>query len=453
MHRRRVTRRAAAPVAVVGGGTAGALAVLHLRRSGIERVVLVDPGPLHGGAAYASAAGHHLLNVRAAQMSALPDEPEDFLHWLRSNGVDAAPACFAPRRRFAEYLTARVAEAGPPEQLRDRVCGLTPTPTGIELTTAGGHRLTVAAVVLALGPPTTRAPGCASDLAGGAPLVQDPWQPGVLDRVADRCSRNAGGRVLLLGTGLTMADVTLSLARANPSLALHASSRHRLLPRAHREVPTAVRPAPVLPAGPLRLDELRALVADSVRGARAGTGDWRPGIDRLRPVTDALWRKLSPADQRAACGADARRWDTLRHRVAPAVGAELARLLATGRLEVRPLEQLHDDYDLVVNCTGFGSRCTDEPLVAGLVRQGLARVHPLGVGLVVDGSGAPLTAAGRPLADVTVLGALRRGEFWETTAVPELRQQAADAARAIAASLDGHRQVAATTDAAHLTRL
>lgn len=423
------------PVAVVGGGAAGALAVLHLRRYGVERILLVDPAPMSGGAAYASAAEHHLLNVRAAQMSVLPDEPDDFLHWLREGGIDAAPQDFLPRFRFREYLMDRVAAAGAPDELHDRVCGVMPVAAGLELGTTSGRRLTVSSVVLALGPPPPRGPRCAADLAGGAPVIRDPWQPGALDRLAEISSRGRTGRVLLLGTGLTMADVAVGLARTNPTVTLHATSRQRLLPRAHRAVPTAVGPAPVPPVGPLHLDGLRTFVTETIHRARATTGDWRPGVDCLRTVTDTLWRKLSPADQRAACGADARRWDTLRHRVAPAVGAELDGLRAEGRLQVRPLDELVDDYDVVVNCTGFGPRCTDEPLVAELVRRGLARVHPLRTGLVVDANGAPLRRAGQPLTTVTVLGALRRGEFWETTAVPELRRQAAEAARAIALRL------------------
>ena len=40
-----------------------------------------------------------------------------------------------------------------------------------------------------------------------------------------------------------------------------------------------------------------------------------------------------------------------------------------------------------------------------------------------------IDAQGRPSSIVHVVGVLRRGALWESTAIPELRQQAAEAAR------------------------
>ncbi|HSP39224.1 MAG TPA: hypothetical protein VLR26_15880 [Frankiaceae bacterium] len=160
--------------------------------------------------------------------------------------------------------------------------------------------------------------------------------------------------------------MALSLSRADSTVTLHATSRHGLLPHAHRETPTPFGP----PADPSR----------------------RPAAAR-----------------------------------GTALDVAVRDLLADGRLVVRPLEQVRAGYDIVVNCTGFGARCTDEPLIAELVRRDLARPHPLGTGLVVDAHGRPVTPSG-VIPNVTVLGALRRGVLCETTAVPELRQQAAEAA-------------------------
>ncbi|MGZ3147801.1 hypothetical protein ACVDFE_38620 [Lentzea chajnantorensis] len=86
----------------------------------------------------------------------------------------------------------------------------------------------------------------------------------------------------------------------------------------------------------------------------------------------------------------------------------------------------------VVNCTGVRHdvrRCPD-PLVAGLLADGHATPGPLGLGFdtLPDGrvrGGAPLWT----------LGALRRGNLWETTAFPEIRAQAAAVARSVTSAL------------------
>ncbi len=88
-------------------------------------------------------------------------------------------------------------------------------------------------------------------------------------------------------------------------------------------------------------------------------------------------------------------------------------------------------------CTGAGTdvAAAAGPLVRGLLTAGHASADPLGLGLRATPDGALRDRAGRSDERVWVLGPLRRGELWETTAVPELRGQAAGVARAVCASL------------------
>ena len=67
-----------ATTVVVGGGCSGALAAIHLH----QPTIIIDPGPSHElgrGAAYRTNDPAHLLNSRAAAMSALADRPGDFV--------------------------------------------------------------------------------------------------------------------------------------------------------------------------------------------------------------------------------------------------------------------------------------------------------------------------------------------------------------------------------------
>ena len=71
-------------VAIVGGGASGTLLAAQLLRAGGTRVVLIERGARLGrGVAYGTRFAGHLLNVPAASMSGLPDDPDHFLRFLR----------------------------------------------------------------------------------------------------------------------------------------------------------------------------------------------------------------------------------------------------------------------------------------------------------------------------------------------------------------------------------
>ena len=82
------TRASAASVAIVGGGASGALTTAHLlQHAGHIRLTLIEPrAQLGRGLAYATQNESHLLNVRASNMSAFPDDPDHFWRWLRAQG-------------------------------------------------------------------------------------------------------------------------------------------------------------------------------------------------------------------------------------------------------------------------------------------------------------------------------------------------------------------------------
>jgi uncharacterized NAD(P)/FAD-binding protein YdhS len=98
-------------VAVVGGGFSGLMTALHLARSGSVRVKLIEKtANFAQGAAYSTANPDHLLNVRAANMSAWPDDPEHFARWLAARRPGAIPS-FARRGEYGRYLQHLLAQA------------------------------------------------------------------------------------------------------------------------------------------------------------------------------------------------------------------------------------------------------------------------------------------------------------------------------------------------------
>jgi uncharacterized NAD(P)/FAD-binding protein YdhS len=106
-------------IAIIGGGVSGTLTALHLVRLRTPaRVILIDQRPGFGlGLAYSTPSLRHLLNVPAGKISALPDQPGHFIHWLRRNyDPSATEKTFAPRAVFGRYIQSLLASASPVEQ-------------------------------------------------------------------------------------------------------------------------------------------------------------------------------------------------------------------------------------------------------------------------------------------------------------------------------------------------
>jgi len=90
----------------------------------------------------------------------------------------------------------------------------------------------------------------------------------------------------------------------------------------------------------------------------------------------------------------------------------------------------------LVDCTGPGADPTlGSALVAGLVADELARIHPSGIGLDVDGHG-DLRTGSATSGTIHTVGWCRRGSEFEATAVPEIRRQASRLVRHVAESID-----------------
>ncbi|MFD0663701.1 FAD/NAD(P)-binding protein [Thermocatellispora tengchongensis] len=307
-------------VALVGGGASGTLSAVHLLSYAHARgvplsVTMIDRYGRHGmGQAYSTTDPHHLLNACAEKMSAIDGDPGHLLRWAAGQGLGADGSAFLPRAAYGRYLCHVLAEAERRAAPGGRVARMTGTVRALARAPGGGWRVRLAggggfdadAVVLATGNP---APAARPELAGAAGYryVPAPWEPGALIGIDD------GSPVLVIGTGLTMVDVAISVTRAHPGTVVYAVSRHGLLPRPHPcDAPPPV--AVPLPEGPLRLAGLlRAVRAAVVHNG----GDWHGVVDGLRPRVPELWARLSGEDRRRFLALVARYWEVHRHRLPP----------------------------------------------------------------------------------------------------------------------------------------
>jgi uncharacterized NAD(P)/FAD-binding protein YdhS len=226
-------------VAIVGSGFSGTMVAVQLARMGVERITLFERArEFARGVAYGTSCNRHLLNVPAGLMSALPDEPDHFLNWLRAREFDAQPSTFVPRRTYGEYLGDLLASAPGVTLVRDEVVDIRPGGDGepVRLSTRRGRNLTAERTVLALGhqPPESRTDWNGPMRPGQ--YVADPWSSAALEGLA------ADESVALIGTGLTAVDLVIEARSRGHRGIFHAISRHGLLPSRHAAAPATHRP-------------------------------------------------------------------------------------------------------------------------------------------------------------------------------------------------------------------
>ena len=438
-------------VAIVGGGAAGVLVALHLLRAGEGRLRprLIEPREHPGeGIAYSTRHPVHVLNVRAGNMSAFADAPGDFVEYAGTR--DATPDAgtplgqrYLPRAWYAAYLRdALVRRAdGLDLHVRDRVVDIEGDGP-FRLRLQSGARLDADAVVLATG----NAPRAALAPGTGQVPAWDYDAIAAIDPTAD---------VAIVGSGLSMVDVAMSLGANGHHGRIDVFSRHGLLPLAHHALGGPHDPVEGLEDLGVRA-RLRRLRAEGAALAADGR-PWQWLMDRLRPQGRALWRSLPPVEQARFLRHAVRHWDIHRHRIAPEAAERLQGLLRNGqlrvhaarvrdieagdsgvRLRVRPRGADSDQWqqaDCLVDATGIETRLQALPgsLLATLAGRGRVAPGPHGLGIAVDPEGRVLVPGGAAAPGLYAIGTPRLGEEWETTAVPDLRVQAAAIAARLAA--------------------
>ncbi|MBJ6981598.1 FAD/NAD(P)-binding protein [Luteimonas sp. MC1572] len=433
-------------LAVIGGGAAGALVAMHcLARDPGMRIAIIEPrATLARGVAYSTTRDEHLLNVTADRMGWHAAMQGDFVAWLQAvDGEGAADVGhdFMPRRRFGDYLAARLAEAaasGAVVHVHARAVAC--EDGGRTVVLASGERLHAAVCVFATGNASRPLP--LSVPAEIAARVCEAWDLAAIAAIP------ADARVAIVGTGLSMVDIVLALRGQGHRGPVIALSRHALLPLPHEPTHMALDvDIDALAALPLRarMRRLRALATE----ATAAGLPWQGVMQALRPHGVRLWKSLSPADQARFLRHVVRGWDVHRHRIAPQVVEALEAMRADGQLRVEAARLAaitadgdgvalhavaqggkparHWQVDRVVNATGIQSRfpVADDALQASLLSAGLARPGPFGLGVDVDGDGALRDRDGSTAAALFAIGSLRIGAEWESIAVPDLRLQAA----------------------------
>lgn len=454
-------------VAVIGGGLTGAALAYHLVRLlpvGVARIVVYEPrSVLGGGVAYDTAEPVHRINVPAARMTLVPGDDEHFQRWLFETGAllddpDATTAdghVFARRSAFGRYVSSQLqplVAAGWIEHRRSRVCAVTEVEDGLwRITADDGSELWADRLVLATSHPSPQPPVALDRaLAGHDRYIPDATLPGALSSI------RSDDRVLVVGTGLTAADVIATLDDAGHRGLVTAVSRRGLRSRGHNLVPQD--PFGDFVDPPAR--SARALlrrVRRTVAEADASGVTWHAVFDRLRGQGGDIWRALPVVERRRIVRFLRPYWDVHRFRIAPQVEAAIDRRKSAGTLVLhaasitgvkqqengeiavtfRPRhgrEPFERRYDAIVVTTGPGHRSilSSQPFLEGLARAGVLQPDSVGLGLAVDEQSRAIRPNGRTMQTLHIAGPLARGTFGELMGLPQVTDHAVFVATRIA---------------------
>lgn len=437
-------------VTIIGGGFSGTLLAINLLRHDGPRVTLIERAALGRGIAYGTRQTEHLLNVRTANMSAFPDQPDHLVRWLSSHdhGFDAAD--FIPRRLYGGYLrdlldTAAASSPGRLDLVAADALAVEERGDGHRVRLSDSRHVDTDAVVLALGNLPPHVPATLQPVADHPAFIRNPWsiQPALGDLSHGLSEADT---LLLIGSGLTMVDVAVQLDSAGFKGRMIAISRRGLLP--HRHASGGAHPARrrERPAPPLS----RMLRAVRDRASDIG---WRSAVDELRPFTQAIWQSADDATRARFLRHLRPWWDVHRHRLAPRVADRIACLIEAGRLEVRAGKICHAevadkklnvvwrargtattttlDVSRIINCVGPQGDVTqvDEPLLGDMIAHGTIRPDAERLGIDVDATARVRSFDGQANESIFAVGPMTRGAFWEITAVPDIRRQVWDLAR------------------------
>lgn len=439
-------------LAIIGGGASGTILLLHLLEEMKDpfSVVIIHKGHERAkGVAYSTEDPAHLLNVRAGRMSAYANKPDHFIEWLRTQqeypavlGNDNEKDAFIPRYLYGRYLQAALETAmrNKPEYFsviwKNAYAKSLTEGTIYSITTEENEVINASHISICTG---IEAP---SSLPGLPHLPHDqrihinPWLPKLPET-------DSQANVLLIGTGLTMVDHTLSLLNSGFKGTIYALSKHGHLPMAHPLKKPSVKPDPSLRL-PGDLSTLYNVIKKRIKAHPDPQGWEEPVLEDIRPYSQELWFHFSEEEKHRFLRHLQHHWSKLRHRIPYAVHLALEKARREGRLKLLDgkvtaveageialtatvLSRKGVSQEIVVqrifNCVGpvLDVSKSANPFITDLSQKGLIRNSASRLGPDATMEGLIIDRHGKVNEQISLLGPLMRGVVWEAVAVPEIR--------------------------------
>ena len=436
-------------IAIVGGGISGTLTVLNLIKQSENPLQIIwfdAKNQFCKGLAYSTLDEQHLLNVRANNMSVFADEPTHFVNWLQHHYSQYSSSDFAPRKLFGEYVQATfddLKNTNPLvsiQQIAEEVIDIEKKENVFQLKTTETYN--AQKLVLALGNFLPAHPRSISkEFVESENYFQNAFHSNIIQQAITKKN------ITIIGSGLTMIDVLISLHHHSYSGKINIISPHAYIPQSHIENPLpSVNPF-IEEHKTYTLIELLSLVNQQLKKAKKENLNPHSVIDVMRPHLQFIWMNFSLNEKQQFLRHLRHKWGVARHRAPNKSIATLQNLQSTGVINlvkgrVQDIKTTDNSFEIhysnsetsqkslktefIINCTGPESDYLKIPskLVQNLIKNsifGPDSIH-YGINSAKNGEISPnLYTIGPPL----------KGILWESTAVPEIRLQAKELAAKI----------------------
>jgi uncharacterized NAD(P)/FAD-binding protein YdhS len=468
-------------IAIIGGGYIGATTAIHLARySQLPlNICIIEPSASLGeGIAFSTQDEDHRLNGPTGIQFLYPENTESFNEWHENSGAKAADPgsiavdgrVYARRSDFGAYVASEVLshqKKNPSNSIikhyQDTAFSLSKNKGDWSIELLSRDKICAKIVIVTPCNFSPAIPFELKELVRHPMVYTNPWNIAKFSGIAPNAN------ILIIGTGLTMSDVTVSLLRDGPMRKITAISRRGLRPKNQRSHPPIQpiwkalnRPVPAfierhgLPKTILAI--FQAFRAD-IAQLKAENIEWQVAFDELRDAAYQLWPSLPLAEQARYFRHLSPWYDTHRFRLPPQVEEKLLGYLLDGHLKYRvgflgdlttkgslievkirargKTKYNSERFDAVINCTGpdRDPLRSGNPFLVHLIHKGFATASSFGLGLEVDQSCQSMPSRDVEANQLFMLGPLTRNQFGEINGIPSIVHQIYRVTREITTSI------------------
>ncbi len=414
-------------IAIIGGGFCGMITAVHLLKSKLPlKITIINSGyPFAKGVAYSAHTEKYILNVRAINMSAFPDNREHFLNWLLQKKLYKAIVktlvanIYAPRRMYGEYLLEICQSALQNKNEKIHVELIDDFAENIfhdnfyRINLSKGASAEADYIILATGSSKPANVFDDNNLISCKNYFSNPWN--------EDCVKDAHllKNILIIGNGLTMVDTVLGLLENNFKGTINTISPNgfSLLPHKYN-----------LLFYDKILDDIKencslqnllsAVNKHAKLLAAAGIGTHLI-IDALCPFSQKMWQSFSIKEKQFFLKRLLHFWNSLRHRIPLHIfvliqNLRVENILNTYSGKLKNVTLNNEKFiatifnkvtnaehqltvDRIINCTGSENDIfkSENILLSNLATSGLITSDELRMGINATSVGAVITSNGK----------------------------------------------------------
>ncbi|MBC7540985.1 MAG: FAD/NAD(P)-binding protein [Bacteriovorax sp.] len=387
-------------IGIIGGGFSGTMTAIGLMKNSTAKIqiYLFEKDNLARGLAYADIDSHLLLNVRADQMGAFPDDIGHFYQWLQDKKIECEPSDFISRKFYGDYLSellnSAVKESAAVVKVKIIKNQVIDIDTELKKIVFETHApVKVDELVLAMG-------------------LKSPSGFNFTD------IKQSDEPITIIGTSLSMVDVVVYLKSINYQGQIIAVSRRGRTPKEHQFYDSSVS----RPVYDFTKNHSLSFVFETIKN-NLKIYEWRLGIDAVRPHSQFLWSHWTIRERSQFLRYLRALWDIHRHRISPVHQKILEDLKTSGQLKIKTIgfKPYTPTTKIVIKC--HGPNQLNNHFLQKLIEKKIVSEDCFHLGIESNKKW------------IHTIGPLRRGQLWECTAVSEIRVQAKQLAIELLAAL------------------